>query len=236
MNTGTLYLIPTPLGEADLDWILPRQVLEVAGRLRHFIVEHPRTARAFLKRVGTAAPLPALDLATLDEHTPRERLAELLAPLRAGHDVGLMSEAGCPAVADPGAALVRLAHREGIPVVPLVGPSSLMLALMGSGLEGQRFCFHGYLPVQATARRKTLLELEAASRRRRETQLFIETPYRNAQLLGAVLDVCRDDTLLCVAMALTTPKQRIVTLDIAAWKEMRPPLEKLPAVFCLQAR
>lgn len=236
MKTGTLYLIPTPLGETDLDWILPREVQQVAGRLVHFIVEHPKTARAFLKQVGPATPLQALHLEVLDEHTPPERLPALLAPLRAGHDVGLLSEAGCPAVADPGAALVRLAHEEGIPVMPLVGPSSLMLALMASGLDGQRFSFHGYLPVQAAERRKALLELEATSRRRRETQMFIETPYRNTPLLRAILETCRDDTLLCVAMALTTPQQRIVTRAVAAWKEKAPELEKLPAVFCLQAR
>ncbi|MEJ5212188.1 MAG: SAM-dependent methyltransferase [Burkholderiales bacterium] len=236
MKTGTLYLIPTPLGETDLDWILPRGVQQVAGRLAHFIVEHPKTARAFLKQVGTATPLQALHFEVLDEHTPREQLPTLLAPLRAGHDVGLMSEAGCPAVADPGAALVRLAHEEGIPVVPLVGPSSLMLALMASGLDGQRFSFHGYLPVQAAERKKALLELEAISRRRRETQMFIETPYRNTPLMHAILETCRDDTLLCVAMALTTPQQRIVTRTVATWKETAPELEKLPAVFCLQAR
>ncbi|MEO1765617.1 SAM-dependent methyltransferase [Thiobacter aerophilum] len=235
MNPGTLYLIPTPLGEGGLNWILPQQVQEVAARLGHFIVEHPKTARAFLKRVGTTVPLSTLHLTILDEHTPPDRLPHLLAPLRTGHDVGLMSEAGCPAVADPGAALVRLAHQEGIPVVPLVGPSALMLALMASGLEGQRFTFHGYLPVAGSARKKALRELEVTSRRQRATQLFIETPYRNTALLQAVLEACHDDTLLCVAMALTTPQQRIVTRSIAAWKASAPLLEKLPAVFCLQA-
>ncbi|MDD3529651.1 MAG: SAM-dependent methyltransferase, partial [Gallionellaceae bacterium] len=145
---GTLYLIPTPLGDTPLDLVLPEETRRIAARLTHFVVEHAKTARAFLKQVGTEVPLQQLDLAELNEHTRDNVLEALLAPLLAGHDVGLLSEAGCPAVADPGTDLVRLAHRHGIRVRPLVGPSSILLALMASGLVGQRFTFHGYLPAK----------------------------------------------------------------------------------------
>lgn len=234
MNPGRLYLIPTPLGEGKLDEVLPREVQATVARLTHFVVEAPKSARAFLKRVGMPQPLASLSLFTLDEHTPQDALADLLAPLRAGIDVGLVSEAGCPAVADPGAQLVHLAHREGIPVVPLVGPSALLLALMASGLNGQRFRFHGYLPVAREARRKCLRELEADSRRRDETQIFIETPYRNRALLQAIVESCAPGTELCVALALTTANERILTRPIAAWRAADP-LPEWPAVFLLYA-
>ncbi len=235
MSTGTLYLIPTPLGEGELDVVLPAGVRATAARLRTFIVEHPKTARAFLKRVGTATPLQALRLIELNEHTPPAALEALLAPLLAGEDVGLVSEAGCPAVADPGADLVRLAHRRGIRVVPLVGPSSILLALMASGFNGQRFAFHGYLPVDRAERRQKLQELEGASRQRDETQIFIETPYRNRQLLESILETCRDETELCIAVALTTPAERVGTRTIAEWRREPWELDRLPAVFLLRA-
>lgn len=235
MSTGTLYLIPTPLGEGELDVVLPAGVRATAARLTTFIVEHPKTARAFLKRVGTATPLQALRLIELNEHTPPAALEALLAPLLAGEDVGLVSEAGCPAVADPGADLVRLAHRRGIRVVPLVGPSSILLALMASGFNGQRFAFHGYLPVARAERRQKLQELESASRQRDETQIFIETPYRNGQLLEALLETCRDGTELCIAVALTTPAERVGTRTIAEWRREPWALDRLPAVFLLRA-
>ena len=235
MSPGRLYLIPTPLGEGELDRVLPREVCATVARLSHFVVETPKAARAFLKRVGSGRPLQSLTLLTLDEHTPPDKVAALLAPLKEGHDVGLLAEAGCPAVADPGAQLVRLAHREGIPVVPLVGPSSVLLGLMASGLQGQRFRFHGYLPVAREARRKCLQELEATSRKRDETQIFIETPYRNQAMLQAILESCAADTELCVAMALTTPHERIITRSIGEWKAEDGVLPEWPAVFLLAA-
>lgn len=233
MAHGTLYLIPTPLGEGPLQAVIPADVRALAMRLDTFIVEHPKTARAFLKQIGTATPLQQLTLMELSEHTKADELDALIAPLLAGKDVGLISEAGCPAVADPGANLVRLAHRKGIRVVPLVGPSSIMLALMASGLNGQRFAFHGYLPVDKAERKKKLQELEAASRSRDETQIFIETPYRNRQLLEAMVEACNGETELCVASEITTTGERIETKTLAQWKKVLPEIDKQPAVFLL---
>ncbi len=235
MAYGTLYLIPTPLGDGPLEAVLPAGVRALAARLDTFVVEHPKTARAFLKQIGTQTPLQQLTLLELSEHTPAAGLDALLAPLLAGRDVGLISEAGCPAVADPGANLVRLAHRKHIRVVPLVGPSSIMLALMASGLNGQRFAFHGYLPVDKAERRKKLAELEAVSRRRDETEIFIETPYRNQALLEAIAEACHEDTALCIARELTTAGERIETRSVAQWRKALPELGKQPAVFLLYA-
>jgi 16S rRNA (cytidine1402-2'-O)-methyltransferase len=210
-------------------------VRALAAGLSHFVVEHPKTARAFLKAVGTLTPLPQLHLAELNEHTRPEALESLLAPLLAGHDVGLLSEAGCPAIADPGASLVRLAHQRGIRVVPLAGPSAIVLALMASGLTGQRFAFHGYLPVEIEARCKALKDMEAASLSRDETQIFIETPYRNARLLEAILACCRDDTELSLAVDLTGPQEYVATRRVVEWKRQRPELPRKPVVFLLHA-
>jgi 16S rRNA (cytidine1402-2'-O)-methyltransferase len=232
---GTLYLIPTPLGEQLLQYILPVAVQKIAARLDTFIVEHPKTARAFLKQIETQTALQQIELLILDEHTLEQDLQALLAPLLTGKDVGLISEAGCPAVADPGANLVRLAHERGIHVVPLVGPSSILLALMASGLPGQRFTFHGYLPVDKTERKKKLLELEQAAQTRDETQIFIETPYRNRQMLGALIECCSSSTMLCVATDITLATEEIHTKTIAAWKLTLPEIDKRPAVFLLHA-
>ncbi|MDR2614187.1 MAG: SAM-dependent methyltransferase, partial [Candidatus Accumulibacter sp.] len=184
---GTLYLIPVPLGPSPVREVLPEIVVARAARLKFFIAENARSARAFLKALPSESPLQEIDIQPLDEHTPPDALPRLLAPLLAGHDAGLVSEAGCPAVADPGAALIALAHEAGIFVAPQVGPSSLLLALMGSGLPGQNFAFHGYLPAKDDQRKKRLLELESESRRVGRTQMFIETPYRNRRMLEALL-------------------------------------------------
>ncbi|MFZ5484156.1 MAG: SAM-dependent methyltransferase [Pseudomonadota bacterium] len=230
---GTLYLIPTPLGDSPLNTVLPEETRAVARRLRHFVVEQAKTARAFLKQVGTELPIQQLHLAELNEHTRAEALAALLAPLLDGHDVGLLSEAGCPAVADPGANLVRLAHRHGITVKPLVGPSSILLALMASGLVGQRFAFHGYLPAKPEARAKAIRELEARAQKEDAAQAFIETPYRNTALLDTLLSVCRPDTLLSVAVDLTTAEEFIRTQPVIDWRKALPNLDKRPTVFLL---
>ena len=235
MTPGTLYLIPSPLGESALDTILPEQVRAIAARLDTFVVEHPKTARAFLKQIVTHMPLQQLNLLVLDEHTPETELTTLLAPLLAGKDVGLISEAGCPAVADPGANLVRLAHQKHIRVVPLSGPSSILLSLMASGLSGQHFAFHGYLPVDKTERKKKLLELEQTSASRNETEIFIETPYRNRQILEAILETCSDSTALCVAVDVTLATESIQTKTVAEWKKHLPEIDKRPAVFLLLA-
>lgn len=234
--TGTLFLIPVPLGPVSPQDNLHAGVLACIRPLRHFVVEQAKTARAFLKAAGTDLPLQELQLEELNEHTRADALDRLLAPLRAGHDVGLLSEAGCPAVADPGADLVALAQRENIRVVPLVGPSSLLLALMASGLNGQRFAFLGYLPAKDVDRNKALRELESESRKHRQTQLFIETPYRNRAMFDAVLQACQPATRLCVATDLTLPGESVRTQTIAQWKKQTPPeIERRPTVFLLLA-
>ena len=234
--SGTLYLIPAPLGEDDnLGAVIPEQVRQIALTLDTYVAENAKTARHVLKRYGIAKPLQEIAIATLDEHTPQEKIKDLLAPLLAGKDVGLMSEAGCPAVADPGAQLVRLAHEKGIQVAPLVGPSSLLLALMGSGMNGQSFVFHGYLPANHEARVKKLMEIEKDSRSRRQTQLFIEAPYRNQQMLEAILSACRPDTLLCLATDLTQASESIATRAVSAWKKKPPEIHKKPTIFLLYA-
>lgn len=236
MTTGTLFLIPVPLGPTAPEDVLPPPILARVRPLRHFVVEQAKAARTFLKAAGTELPLQELDLKELNEHTRRDELAPLLAPLLAGQDVGLLSEAGCPAVADPGADLVALAQQSGIRVVPLIGPSSLLLALMASGLNGQRFAFHGYLPAKDPERQKELRDLENESRKRRQTQLFIETPYRNRQLLEAILKSCQPQTRITIATDLTLPGESIVTRTVAAWKKQPPPdIERRPTVFLMLA-
>ncbi|MGB7502895.1 MAG: SAM-dependent methyltransferase [Azonexus sp.] len=236
MTHGTLYLIPVPLGHISPEASLPVPVLEQIRRLTHFVVENAKSARAFLKAVGTEQALQALQLEELNEHTRPDALNRLLAPLRAGHDLGLLSEAGCPAVADPGADLVALAQSESIRVVPLIGPSSLLLALMASGLNGQRFAFQGYLPAKEAERAKTLRELEAESRKRGQTQIFIETPYRNQQLFASILQTCQPGTRFAVATDLSLPGESVRTRTVGQWKKETPPeIERRPTVFLLLA-
>ncbi|MDP3539713.1 MAG: SAM-dependent methyltransferase [Azonexus sp.] len=233
---GTLYLIPVPLGPTPPQDSLPANVLAVVRPLTHFVVEQAKTARAFLKAAGTDMPLQELQMDELNEHTKPEALDRLLAPLREGHDVGLLSEAGCPAVADPGANLVALAQQENIRVVPLIGPSSLLLALMASGLNGQRFAFQGYLPTKEIDRAKTLRDLESESRKRQQTQIFIETPYRNRQMFDSILLSCQPGTRLTVATDLTMPNESVITRTIMQWKKQTPPeIERRPTVFLLLA-
>ncbi|WP_028215978.1 SAM-dependent methyltransferase [Paraburkholderia oxyphila] len=239
MTTGTLYLIPNTLGEGDdaaLAAVLPAPVRERAGTLASYIGENAKTTRAFLKRVGTTRPIQEIEIRELNVNTPAGEIDKLLAPLLAGIDTGLVSEAGVPAVADPGALLVRRAHERGIKVVPLVGPSSILLALMASGLNGQSFAFHGYLPVDANERAKKLRELEQTSRKAKQTQIFIETPYRNRTLLDALLASCAPSTLVCVAVDLTLPTETIVSRAVSEWKKKAAPeLHKRPAIFLMLA-
>ena len=227
--TGTLYLIPSALGTGTPDSYLPRFTQEKLRALRHFVVEEPKTARRFLASLGVEG-IRELHMTTLNEHSAPGAAVGLLSPLRAGFDVGLISEAGCPAVADPGADLVELAHREGLKVVPMVGPSSILLALMACGLGGQRFAFNGYLPVEPGARRGALIELERESAHQRATQLFIETPYRNQSLLKDILATCKPATMLCLACDLTQSSEAIATRSIAAWRNIMVDLHRRPTV------
>jgi 16S rRNA (cytidine1402-2'-O)-methyltransferase len=234
--TGKLWLLPVALGDTAWENFLPPATREAACRLSHFVVENAKTARAELKRLGHPTPLRELQIEQLPEKLTAAEIERLLAPLLAGHDLGLMSEAGCPAVADPGALLVRRAHEISIPVRPLVGPSSLLLALMASGLDGQRFAFHGYLPAREPDRSKRIAELEAESARQAQTQLFIETPYRNQALLAALLQTCKPGTRLCIATDLSLESESIATHRIADWKKLATPaLEKRPTVYLLLA-
>lgn len=233
---GTLFLIPTNLASPfAANAILPADVIATVRRLDHFIAENAKTARAFLKALDFPRPLQEVAIAELNEHTQAAALPALMAPLLAGHDVGLVSEAGAPAVADPGSTVVALAHARGIPVMPLVGPSALLLGLMASGLNGQKFAFHGYLPQDKAARAKAIHELERESRQRGMTQLFIETPYRNQALFTDLLASLSPATRLCIALDLTGSQQRIATRTIAEWKSAAAEIARSPALFLLLA-
>lgn len=248
---GTLYLIPNTLGpavagnEGILPSVIPEEVQQLTAHLDYFIAENAKTTRAFLKLVSTrhplAKPLQDIRIEELNVNTGIAALPALLAPLQEGRDAGLISEAGVPAVADPGANLVRLAHSSGIPVRPLVGPSSLLLAVMASGLNGQSFAFNGYLPTDAAQRAKRIKALEDRSKAEKQTQLFIETPYRNGALLEALAGACRPNTLLCVATDLTLQGETIRTQTAAQWNEeiakgKMPDFHKKPTVFLFLAQ
>jgi 16S rRNA (cytidine1402-2'-O)-methyltransferase len=237
--SGVLYLIPNTLGEGNaeaLAAVLPATVRSRAGRLGYFIGENAKTTRAFLKKVGTERPIQEIEIRELNVNTPAREIDHLLAPILGGADAGLVSEAGCPAVADPGALLVRRAHAHGVKIVPLVGPSSILLALMASGLNGQSFAFHGYLPVDSAERAKRLRDLEEQSRKAKQTEIFIETPYRNRALLDTLIATCAPSTLICVAVDLTLETETIVSRPAAEWKKTPAlDLHKRPAIFLLLA-
>ncbi len=236
---GTLYLVPVALGEgAPWQSFLPAQAQAIAAGLRHFVVETARAARAHLKQLDYPHPLRDTDIRELPEDGPAAvaALDALLAPALRGTDIGLMSDAGCPAVADPGARLVARAHALGIRVAPLVGPSSILLGLMGSGLNGQSFAFHGYLPVGEAERDVALRALEDESRRLGRTQIFIETPYRNERMLEALLKLLKPDSRLCVACELNTANEMLLTRSVRDWRRAeRPALARRPALFLLLA-
>lgn len=229
-----LYLIPTPLGTPDTPCLLPHEQAQISG-LTDFVVEAEKTARSHLKHLGITTPIRELNLQTLNEHTDTSTLPELLKPLQEGRSMGIISEAGCPAVADPGANLVALAHQHGFEVRPLIGPSSLLLALMASGANGQNFAFKGYLPSDKTERLQALKSLEQQSRRNNETQIFIETPYRNNAMLEDAVATLSPATRLCTASDLTLPAQTIISKYIADWRKLPalPDLKKRPTIFIL---
>lgn len=241
---GTLYLIPNSLGPGSLDSVIPEPVRAKTASLDYFIAENAKTARAFLKAVATTHPLQTvlqeIRISELNVNTRAADLPALLEPLLQGKDAGLLSEAGVPAVADPGADLVRLAHQRGIAVKPLVGPSSLLLALMASGLNGQSFAFHGYLPTDADARATRIRQLEQRSRQEKQTQIFIETPYRNEAMLEALATHCSPNTLVCVATDLTLESESVRTASAQYWKQeiasgKTPDFRKKPTVFLFLA-
>lgn len=236
MQYGTLYFIPVTLGDDAHSHVIPKDVISITHTLERFIVENEKTARRFLKAYQHPKPIRALSFNTLNTQTSHQDLPQLLNDLLAGHDVGLMSEAGCPGIADPGAKLAALAHQKGIRVAPLVGPSSILLSLMGSGLNGQQFSFLGYLSIDAKERIQSLKHIEKTSKAN-GTQIFIETPYRNQQMLQAILDHCHGSTKLCIACHVSLLDEYIVTKTINGWKQSKalPALHKKPTVFLLQA-
>ena len=232
MSSGRLYLVPNLLGLVPPEEALPARTIAIARGLRHWVVETPKSARAFLKSLGPEVPIAELDMRALAEHDPDA----LLAPARAGADVGMLSDAGCPGVADPGAALVAAAHASAIRVVPLVGPSSLLLALMASGMNGQSFVFHGYLPVPAAERAAAIRRLEEDSRAHRRAQLFIETPYRNEAMIRALGEALRPQTMVCVAVDLTLATESVERRTAAQWRKVDPArFAKRPALFVVEA-
>jgi 16S rRNA (cytidine1402-2'-O)-methyltransferase len=233
MKTGKLYLIPTPLGEPGLRDVLPHGNLAIIENIEIFIVEEIRTARRFLKQTGISKPIHTLIFHELNEHTRSEETVNYLDGALEGKDIVLLSEAGLPCIADPGNTIVRLAHQKGIQVIPLVGPSSLLLALMASGLNGQQFIFHGYLPIKPNERNNAIRQLEKDIHLHHRTQLFIEAPYRNNGMLESILKACNPETMLCVAADLTQETEYISSRPIRLWKKDIPDLHKRPAVFLL---
>lgn len=229
----TLFLIPTSLGDSSFDRILPAYNAEVVNSLQYFIVEDVRSARRFLKKVNQAIDIDTLHFFVLNQHTSPEEISAFLKPMAAGYDMGVVSEAGCPAIADPGADVVALAQLANYKVVPLVGPSSLLLALMGSGFNGQSFAFSGYLPINPAERSKALKKLESRIYSEDQSQLFIETPYRNMKMLQQILSDCQPNTKLCIAADITLETEFIHTKTIKAWKSQIPDLNKKPCIFIL---
>lgn len=229
-----LYLIPVLLGDTELRQVLPDYNREVILGIRHFVVEDVRSARRFLKRVEKSIDIDSLSFYPMGKHADHNLYAQYLEPLRRGESVGVLSEAGCPAVADPGADVVRVAQQEGLRVIPLVGPSSILLAVMGSGFNGQSFAFNGYLPIDSGERVRKLKQLEARAIAEKQTQLFIETPYRNAKLMADILHTCKPATRVCVAAGLTTEQEFLRTLTVQQWKKTSlPDLSKIPTIFAI---
>ena len=234
--SGTLYLVPNLLGAVSPPNVLPARTIDLARGLTHWVVETPKAARAFIKTLDPPQPIASMTLHEIGAAPTAAHMAALLAPLRRGVDVGLLSDAGCPGVADPGAVLVAAAHGAGLRVVPLVGPSAILLALMASGMNGQSFAFHGYLPVKADERASALQRLESESRARGQAQLFIETPYRNEAMLGAIATALQPGTQVCIAADLTLPSETIERRSASEWKRRdHAQFAKRPALFVLQA-
>ncbi len=230
---AALYLIPVTLGDTDIDRVLPNDNRNIIAGISHYVVENIRSARRFLRRSNPDIVIDDLTFYTLDEHTRPEEVASFLAPLREGKPMGVISEAGCPAIADPGADLVAIAQREGLPVVPLVGPSSILMSLMASGFNGQSFAFNGYLPVEPGERTRKIKQLEQRAYSEDQTQIFIETPYRNHKMIEELVRTCRPNTRLCVACDISCEGEEIHTRTIAQWKKAKYDIQKRPAIFLI---
>lgn len=233
---GKLYLIPTDLGKNPVHEVLPSSISKIIGSIDNYIVENEKTARRFIKEVCPDKKQSSLSLNVLDKYTKDEDLINFLDACKNGLDTGLLSEAGCPAVADPGALIARMAHRQGIQVVPLVGPSSIILALMASGMNGQSFAFNGYLPIDRHQRKNELKRLEKLSQDHNQSQIFIETPYRNNKLLEDIQSTLHPQTDICVACDLTLPSEMIKTLTAKEWKLTKVDLHKRPAIFIIHKK
>ncbi len=229
-----LYLLPVTLGDTSIEKVLPAYNREVIVNIKHFIVEDVRSARRFLKKVDASICIDEpFTFYPLNKHTSPEAISGYLSPLAEGHSMGVISEAGCPAVADPGADVVAIAQRRGLKVVPLVGPSSIILSVMGAGFNGQSFAFHGYLPIEPAERMRRLKELEGRVYSENQTQLFIETPYRNHKMLEDILKTCRPHTKLCIAANITCEGEFIQTKTVKEWKGKLPELNKIPCIFLI---
>lgn len=233
MLKGNLYLIPVTLGDTAIERVLPAQNAELIRNIKHFIVEDVRSARRFLKKSNPDIVIDDLIFYTLNEHTPKEDIAQYLDAAEKGLNIGIISEAGCPAIADPGADAVAIAQRRGIKVVPLVGPSSILLSLMASGFNGQKFTFNGYLPIEAGERAKAIKLLEQRAYSEDTTQIFIEAPYRNTKLMADIVKNCRPQTKLCIASAITCDEEYIVTKKIGEWVKSLPDINKIPAIYLI---
>lgn len=230
---GKLYLIPTTLGEMNPEDVLPHTVKRTIDFIDHYIVENEKTARRFIKSVHPEKKQPELKISVLNKHTEDSEHQEFIQPLLKGHNIGLMSEAGCPGVADPGAVIVKLAHEKGIQVVPLVGPSSILLALMASGMNGQSFAFNGYLPIDKGDKKSALKNFEKFSFEKKQSQLFIETPYRNNKLMEDILQILQPNTSLCIACDITLPTEYIKTMTVKEWKKQKVDLHNRPCIFII---
>ena len=229
---GKVYLIPTVISEGQ-NHVIPEQVITVIKKLDYFLVENLRTARRYISSLNLGLVIENLSFELVDKNTRQDEIEHLMEKVISGRNVGVMSESGCPGVADPGARVVQFAHKHQIKVMPLVGPSSILLALMASGFNGQRFAFHGYLPVDKRERSQAIISLEKESSKLDQTQIFIETPYRNKQLLEAILATCRNNTLLCVARDVTGEFESVVTETVENWKNRTMDVHKVPVVFLL---
>jgi 16S rRNA (cytidine1402-2'-O)-methyltransferase len=232
-DPGSLYLIPSMLGESPIIRIIPPFNTQVISRLKYFIVEEIKTARRFLKKVYPEIDFETISFLVNNEHSSGKNLSSLIDPLLNGEDMGLLSEAGMPCIADPGAEIVSLAHQHHVKIIPLTGPSSLLLSLMASGFNGQNFAFHGYLPIDKSERIKKIRELEKSVYSNDQTQIFIEAPYRNSQLFQSITEVCSDNTLLCIATDLTMESETIKVQTIRNWKGKNPGIHKKPTIFLL---
>jgi len=233
MKKAKLYLIPTKLGESSAESVIPKDVLEISRKLKYFIAENDKTARRYLKSIGTEIPLDDLEFEILNKRSRPEEIESIARQLKAGNDVGLISEAGMPGIADPGQMVVSWCHKNGYQVVPTVGPSSILLALIASGFNGQSFAFHGYLPIDKRERHLALRRLESEVQKTGSTQIFMETPFRNEKLLDQIIKSCSPNSELCLAVDITLPSEQITTLPIGVWKKKNVKLHKRPAIFLL---